>query len=200
MLLADGEARILNKLFTAEEGMLPTVFASKLSVLLEDHIPLRSFYPEVERHYHVVNTGRLVKPLSRDAVEAIQRVIRSQTPTVFDETISPAVDEAAKPVPDFNSLPQEELPPADPSRPKPPHDPIADADPQKSRSYVLASAFNRIWSLLQKGKDSAQAVEGWQRTYDLMKPHIGQILDFLRPFLRGGDGSGGPTLPPIIGA
>jgi hypothetical protein len=182
VLLADGEARVLNKLATAEESILPTVFASKLAVLLEDHIALRSFYPEIERHYHAVNTGRLIKPLSRDAVRAIQSVIRSQTPMVFDETVSHAIDEAAKPVPNIKSLPQDDLPPADPSRPKPPTDPITEADPRKSRSYIIASAYNRVWWILQKGKDTAQAIEGWQKTYDLLKPHIGPIIDFLRHF------------------
>jgi hypothetical protein len=182
MLLADGEARTLNKLFTAEESILSPAFASKLAVLLEDHIALRSFYPEIERHYHAVNTGRLIKPLSRDAVEAIQRVIRSQTPNVFDETVSPAIDEAAKPVPDIKPIPHQDLPPADPNRPKPPHDPIADADPRKSRSYIIASAYNRIWAILQNGKGTAETIEGWQKTYYLLKPHIGVIIDFLRHF------------------
>jgi hypothetical protein len=118
---------------------------------------------------------------------------------VFDETISPAIDEAAKPVPEFGSPNLEDLPPLDQNRPKPPQDPIVDADPLKSRSYILASAFNRIWSLLQKGKDTSQAIEGWQKTYLLMKPHIGQIIEFLKPFLKGADGTGGPTLPPTIG-
>jgi hypothetical protein len=90
ILLADGEARTLNKLFVADEPILPTVFASKLAVLLESHIALRSFYPAIERHYRAVNTGRLAKPLPRDAVAAVQRVIRSQTPLVFDVTVSPS--------------------------------------------------------------------------------------------------------------
>ena len=46
ILLADGEARILNKLFTADETILAAGFASRLSVLLEDHIALRAFYPK----------------------------------------------------------------------------------------------------------------------------------------------------------
>jgi hypothetical protein len=198
ILLADGEARTLNKLFTAEESILSTAFASKLSVLLEDHIALRSFYPEVERHYQAVSTGRLIKPLDRDAVQAIQRVIRFQTPTVFDETVSPAIDEAAKPIPDIQPPLPEDMPPAGLGRPKPPNDPIAEADPRKSRSFIIASAYNRIWGLLQKGKDTAQAVEGWHKTYELLKPHIGPIIDFLRHFLPM-DGSGGGSLPPTIG-
>jgi hypothetical protein len=50
---------------------------------------------------------------------------------------------------------------------------------------------------LQKGKDAAQGIEGWQKTYDLLKPHMGQIIEFLRGFLPGGD-IGGPQ-PPTIG-
>jgi hypothetical protein len=82
-------------LFAADESILPTAFASKLSVLLEDHIALRSFYSEVERHYQSIKTARLAKPLPRDAVGAIQNVIRAQTPTIFAESVSPAIDEAA---------------------------------------------------------------------------------------------------------
>ena len=90
---------------------------------------------------------------------------------MFDETVSPAIDEAAKPIPEIMPLPPGDAPPADPNRPKPPTDPIADADPRKSRSYTLASAFNRIWAILLKGKDTAQAIEGWHKTYDALKPH-----------------------------
>jgi len=197
ILLADGEARVLNKLFTADEGILPTAFASQLSVLLEDHIALRPFYPELERHYQSVRTGRLIAPLPRDAVEAIRSVIHAQTPTVFDETVSPAIDEAAKPVPDIEPPAAEDRPPLDPARPKPPRDPVAEFDSQKSRSYVLASAFNRIFGLLQKGKDVVQTAESFKKAYDLLKPHIGPVIDFLRNWL--GDGPGGPSPPPTIG-
>jgi hypothetical protein len=198
ILLADGEARTLNKLYTADQAILPAVFASKLSVLLEDHIGLRSYYPEVERHYQAVKTGRLIKPLPHDAVVAIERVIRLKTPTVFDESVSPAITEAAKTFPQIAPPAADDLPPHDPDRPKPPADPIEDANPEKSRNYIVASAYNRIWSLLQKGKGTAEAIEGWQKTYDLIKPHIGPIIDFLKHFV-GSDGSSGPMLPPTIG-
>jgi hypothetical protein len=199
ILLADGEARTLNMLFKADEDILPTAFASRLAVLLQDHNGLRSYYPDIETHYEAIRKGRLIKPLPRDAVQAFQKIIRSQTPAVFDETVSPAIDEAAKPIPDIKPPLPEDMPPPDPNRPKPPSDPIADVDPRKSRSYTIASAINRIWSILQRGKDTAQAIEGWQKTYDLLKPHIGAIIDFLHPFLPGGS-SGGGSLPPTIGA
>jgi hypothetical protein len=60
ILLADGEVRLLSKLFAADQMILPTGFAAQLAVLLEDHIGLRVFYPELERHYLAVRTGRLV--------------------------------------------------------------------------------------------------------------------------------------------
>jgi hypothetical protein len=100
ILLADGEARVLNKLFTADEEILPTGFAGRLSVLLEDHIGLRPHYPELERHYEAVRTGRLTTSLSRDAVEGIRQAIHANTPVVFHESVSPAMDETAKLVPD----------------------------------------------------------------------------------------------------
>ena len=198
ILLADGEARLLNKLFVADESILPTVFAGQLSVLLEDHIALRSYYPEIERHYHAVRTGRLVVPLPRDAAKAIRGVIHASTPKVFHESVFPAIDEAAKPVPDVKPPPPEDMPPPDPGRPKPPKDPIAEGDPQRSRNFIVASAFNRIWGVLKKGKEVEGTIEGWQKVYDQFKPHIGTIIDWLSAFWPGG-GPGTPPTPPTIG-
>lgn len=197
ILLADGEARILNKLFTADEGILPTGFAGRLSVLLEDHIGLRAHYPELERHYQAVRTGRLIAPLSRDAVEAIRKAIHAHTPDVFHESVAPAMDETAKPVPDAERPLAEDAPPLDPTQPKPPRDPIADVDPAKSRSLTFASAANRIWDILLKGKDLPQAIDGWQKTYEQFKPHIGAIIDWLKHFMSTG-GDGMPPVPPMI--
>jgi len=185
ILLADGEARVLNKLFAADEGILATGFAARLSVFLENHIGLRAHYDEVERLYQAVRTGRLEAPLQRDAVEGIKRVVHDNTPAVFDESVPPVVDETAKPVPEPPPLAPEDRPPPDPNRPKPPRDPIADVDPKKSRNYIFAAAANRIWEILLKGKDVPTAIEGWHRTYEQMKPHIGPIIDWLRAFTGG---------------
>jgi hypothetical protein len=195
ILLADGEARVLNKLFTADEGILPTGFAGRLSVLLEDHIGLRPHYPELERHYQAVRTGRLTAPLSRDAVEGIRQAIHANTPVVFHESVSPAMDETAKLVPDVKPPLPEDAPPPDPTRPKPPKDPIAQVDPVKSRNFTFASGANRIWEILKKGKDAQQGTEGWQKTYEQFKPHIGTIIDWLKDFWPGGDGG----MPPMAG-
>jgi hypothetical protein len=199
ILLADGEARVLNKLFTADEGVLLTGFAGRLSVLLEDHIGLRPHYPELERHYHAVRTGRLVTPLSRDAVEAIRQAIHANTPDVFHESVFPAMDETAKPIPDVRPPAPEDAPPPDPSRPKPPKDPIAEVDPAKSRSFVFASAANRIWEILKSGKNLHEGADGWQKTYEQFKPHIGPLIDWLKYFVSGG-GDGTPPMPPMMSA
>ncbi|QWG13813.1 hypothetical protein KMZ29_03595 [Bradyrhizobium sediminis] len=199
ILLADGEARVLNKLFVADEEILSTGFAGRLSVLLEDHIGLRPYYPELERHYVAVRTGRLVTPLARDAVEAIRQMIRANTPNVFHESVSPAMDETAKPVPDIKPLAPEDAPPPDPNRPRPPRDPVAEVDPAKSRNFAFASAANRIWEILKSGKNIRENVEGWQATYEQFKPHIGTVLQWLRDFWPGG-GDGIPPLPPAMSA
>lgn len=182
ILLADGEARVLNKLFTADERVLATGFATRLSVFLEDHIGLRSYYEEVERHYQAVRTGRLATPIQRDAVEGIKQTVHDHTPEVFDESVAPVVDETAKPVPEPAPLPPEDRPPPDPNRPKPPRDPIADPDPQKSRSYIFAAAANRIWELLVKGKDASAGLDGWRKAYEQMRPHMEPIIAWLRTF------------------
>jgi len=194
ILLADGEARVLTKLFTADQTILATGFAGRLSVLLEDHIALRAFYPEVERHYHSVRTGRIRAPLSLDAIRGIKEAVHANTPTVFEESVAPAMDETAKPLPD--AIPFPDAPPAQPDQPKPPRDPIADVDPAKSRSFTFASAANRIWEILQKGKDLPQVIDGWQKTYDQFKPYIGPVIDWLKHFSGSGDGT--PPMPPTV--
>lgn len=185
ILLADSEARVLNKVFTADEAILATGFASRLSVFLENHNGLRAHYDELKRHYQAVRTGRIETPLERDAVEGIKRAVHDNTPTVFEESVAPVVDETAKPVPEPAPLAAEDLPPPDPSRPKPPRDPIADVDPTKSRSFIFAAAANRIWQIVLQGKDLPNAIEGWRKTYEQMKPHMGPILEWLRVFTGG---------------
>jgi hypothetical protein len=197
ILLADGDARILNKLFAAEEDILPLGFAAQLEVFLGDHIAVRGFYPELEQHFIAIKTGRLTRPLKRDAVEAIKQIIQEHTPNVFDSSVGAAMDEAGKPVPHVEAPRPEDVPPPDPNRPKPPKDPVTGIDPEKTWSFIFASGANRIWELLKNGKNAADGLGGWQKVYDQMSPHIGAIIDWLRAFLPH-DGGGGPPMPPTI--
>jgi hypothetical protein len=194
IVLADGETRLLNKLFTADQEILPTGFASRLTVFLEDHIGLRAYYPEIERHYLTVRTDRLTEPLERDAVEGIQQIIRDNTPTVFEESVDAVMAEVARQVPEVRPPGPEDSPGFDPNRPSPPRDPIGEVDPQQSRNWIFASAFNRIWELVLKGKEVHEGLEGLQNIYEQLKPYVGHVLRFLKMF--GGDGT--PPVPPMI--
>ncbi|MCG6203974.1 hypothetical protein LPW26_04955 [Rhodopseudomonas sp. HC1] len=197
MLLADGEARVLGKLFKADEAILPVGFATRLAVFLEDHIGLRAFYPEVEQHYLFIQTGRLIKPLERDAVVGIAHAVRSNSPDVFNETVRPIMDETSRLVP--NPLPPlpEDLPQSDVGQPKAPKDPVSDVDPSLSREFTFASAANRIWQLLQKGKDLPDALAGWQKAYDDFKPYITTLIEWLKAFVPNA-GDGPPAPPPSL--
>jgi hypothetical protein len=130
-------------------------------------------------------------------VEAIRKAIHANTPDVFDESVSPAMDEVARPIPDVTPPAPEDAPPPDLNRPKPPKDPIAEVDPAKSRNFVFASAANRIWEILRSGKHLHEGAEGWQKTYEQFKPHIITIIDWLKHFMSGG-GDGMPPMPPMI--
>jgi hypothetical protein len=191
VLLADTAARILNKLFTAEQDILPLGFAVRLTTFLENHIALRAYYPELERHYQTVITGRLMRPLARDVVDSIQRTISDHTPAVFEDSVSAAINDVAKPIPEIRPLNTEDAPSRDPNRPRPPGDPVTDVDPIKLREFTFASTVSRIWSVLQKGKDLPTTIEGWQKAYEQMRPYVGAILNWLREFLSGG------RVPPV---
>lgn len=194
VLLADGEARVLSKLFVAEQGILPTAFASSLSTLLEDHYGLRAYYPELERHYHSIRTGHLATPLPHDAVEGVRKIIHAHSPGVFDETVAPVMDETARPVPAVTPPLADDAPPPDPNRPKPPRDPIADIDPAASRNYIFASAANLIYKVLKAGKDVGSVAKGWNDAYEALRPYVRPLLDWLRNWLGGGVDGGPPTI------
>lgn len=55
----------------------------------------------------------------------------------------------------------------------------------RSRSFIFAATANRIWQILLQGKDLPTAIEGWRKTYEQMRPHIGPILEWLRVIAGG---------------
>jgi hypothetical protein len=72
--------------------------------------------------------------------------------------------EAGKQVPEANPPGPEDVPVLDAHQPRPPRDPIGEIDLKQSRNWIFASAFNRIWDLVLKGKDVHDSVEVWQKT------------------------------------
>ena len=67
-MLADAQARILRGMFGAHADTLSAPMASQLKVLLEHHIGLRNFYPEVERF-----VWRCTQRAARTAIAAGRR-------------------------------------------------------------------------------------------------------------------------------
>ncbi|TPV97888.1 MAG: hypothetical protein USCAAHI_02689 [Beijerinckiaceae bacterium] len=98
-LLADAEARVIRSMFAAEAKILPVPLATNLKVFLEQHIGLRSYYPETEDFYESVRSGHLEAPLPIDAVEGFILGVRDNTPTVFEPNVSQALEEVAQPIP-----------------------------------------------------------------------------------------------------
>ena len=88
-MLAEHEARHLRALFEAEVDLIPAPFASRLRVLLQQHIALRGFYPEVEALLQTqFEKSRIEKPLPWDNVEGFARTIRENTPDKFEPEVS----------------------------------------------------------------------------------------------------------------
>lgn len=181
IMLADAEARILRDMFEADADFLPAFFAARLKILLQQHIALRNFYPEVERFYVAVRSGRLVQPLPQDAVRAFERTVRDNTPDVFDTEVSWGLQEVARQPPLIEFAP-EDIRQRTPV-PFPPHDPLGELEPQKSRSFERASSINSLYEAFLKGKDIPEAVAVWSNLAQKLGENAGPVIEWLKNFV-----------------
>ena len=181
-VLADSEARILRSLFEAEASILPAPFASRLKVLLEQHIALRPFYPEVERLYRAVREGRLEEPLPQDAVEAIAATVREHTPDVFEPEISSGLSEVSREHLSVAAVPED----AGATVIVPPPDPIGPMEATKSRAFLTASSVNALYKAFLQGKDLPKAVSSWNEIAHKLGASAEPIIRWLRDYLSGG--------------
>jgi hypothetical protein len=198
-LLADAHARTLRHLFAAEAGILPVSFAAKLQTLLENHIGLRVFYPEIATFYRNVQSGRIDIPLSLDAVEGFVQGIRENTPQVFDPVVKEMIEGSAETAPELSSMPEAEPTQLAENRltqPKPPTDPLGEVDMQKARDFTFAGAANGLWKIFLDGEKIHKNLDGWKKAGATLRPHVHEILDWLYRFLGVEDGS--PPLPPTV--
>lgn len=62
--IADAYIRAIRAMFQADSDFLEIGLASMLKVLIEQHIGLRAYYPQITAFYEDVRTGRLNKPRS----------------------------------------------------------------------------------------------------------------------------------------
>jgi hypothetical protein len=196
ILLADAEARTLRNLFAAEAEILSPPLASKLKTFLEQHMGLRVFYPEIMHFYRDVQSGRIDIPLPLDAVDAFVREVKANSPNVFDESVTSAIQGSSEPAAIFSESPVRDLQ-QEHVQPLPPRDPLGEIDAKKSRDFTFAGAANGLWKTFLEGQKIHRAVEGWKATGEALYPHVNQLIDWLRQFLSSGDGT--PPLPPTLG-
>jgi hypothetical protein len=180
ILLTDAAARVLREMFYAEHGILPVPFSARLKNVLQHHIALRPFYPELKDFYRAVQTGRIDDPLPLDAVSDVISVVRAQTPTVFDESVSGAIDEASSPEPQVAPVKHDVGGSDDIS---PPPDPLGELDPTKAHDLQTAGWINSLWKVFRSGATIHAATEEWTATYRSLSDPIRQILDWLNQFL-----------------
>jgi hypothetical protein len=183
ILLADAEARTLRNLFAAEADELPYGFASHLKTFLEQHIGLRAFYPEIEKFYRDVQTGRIETPLPQDAVNGLINGVRLNSPNVFDPSVSEAIAASAQPVPDIRPPHPAEPPRADQHQPMPPADPLKELDPKKARDFTVGGFVNALWKTYLEGEKVPKAAEGWHKAGETLQPYVTPILEWLRNFM-----------------
>ena len=184
-MLADAQARILRGMFAADADTLSAPMASQLKVLLEHHIGLRNFYPEVEEFYGAVRNGRLEQPLPQDAVDGFERTVRKHTPDVFERDVSLSLQEVERQQPAIE-LPAKDVRAREPGTILPPPDPLGELEPRKSRSFGIASSINSLYGAFLKGKDSPRAVEGWSELAHSLGEYAGPIMEWLKNFLPPG--------------
>jgi hypothetical protein len=177
-VLADQEARFLRDLFAAESDFIPAPFALRLKGFLQQHIALRSFYPEVGRLYSAIQKGHLEKPLPWDNVEAFGRTIRENTPDKFEPEVSRGLQEVER-LPAVIELDPEDIRRA-PNAILPPPDPLGEVKPEDSRSFSIASVVNGIMKVVVRGKDLSQVVDGWEHLAHKLGEDAAPIIEWLR--------------------
>lgn len=185
LILADAEARSLRDLFAAEADILSAPFAARLRTILQQHIALRAFYPEVERFYDAVRSGHLERPLPDDAVAAVGRTIKENTPRYFEPEVSEGLKRVEREPPEV-ALSPDDIAGHGSAPIQPPPDPLGELEPRKSRSFSTASAINALWKTFLKGKDIPEALEGWRDVAGKLGENVGPVIDWLKDFLSKG--------------
>lgn len=181
ILLADAAARNLREMFAAEQDFLPAPFAARLKTVLQQHIALRPFYPEVNSFYEAVKSGHISEPLPLDAVEHFVDAVRAQTPAIFHPSVVGAIDDTAAASREIAILP--EVVTSDNGVISPPVDPLGYLDNSKAHDFQVAGAVNRLWKVFCAGETVNKAAAAWLAAYQALSPSVAQILDWLHRFL-----------------
>jgi len=185
-LSADTEARILRALFASEADTLPKSICARLNVFLQNHQGIRVFYPGLKRFYDDIRNGRIEEPLSLDAMTKFVAGINEYTPSVFDPSVMSAFKGSSTPLPHIAAAPSDNMRSKDdPTRPRPPPDPLGEIDPQKSHDFTFASMANSLWRILSLGKKVGDTVEGWEKAFNVLREPFTTIANWLFRFYGG---------------
>ncbi|MBR1130649.1 leucine-rich repeat domain-containing protein [Bradyrhizobium iriomotense] len=187
ILLADAEARSIRSMFAAEADILPIGLASKLKTILEQHIGLRVYYPEIEHFYRDVQNGRIESPLPLDAAQEFIRGVDQYTPVVFAPEVQEALGTSTSQSPEGVPVPTTVVLSPEGDQPRAPPDPLGNLNPRKARDYAFAGTVNSIWKAFREGEAVYRAVEGWRNAGKALEPYVHQILDWLSRY--GGHGN-----------
>jgi hypothetical protein len=178
ILLADGMARSLSKLFAADAEMLPNAFAAELHTLLEQHVATCVYYPEVGTFNRDVRDGKPSRPFPIKAAEAYVQTVQAYTPRTFDPPVPLALSEAqaSSPLP---PVAPEDMPPPSPRTIQPPSIPPGEIDPRKSREFAAASTANRLWKTVKVVAVASTAGRGVVDAAHALAPHAKELIDWL---------------------
>ena len=182
ILLADASARVLRDMFAAEASILPYPFAAKLKALLQQHTSIRPFYPEVDGFYRAVTNGRLDRPLPLDAVNDIKAVLRDQTPSIFDRSVSEAIGEASAPEPEIGTV--AEAAPTEGEPILPPPDPVGELDPKSAHAFQVAGVLNRLWKVFTSAEKVRTSTNAWMEAFQSLNDPMKSILEWLHHYLN----------------
>lgn len=183
-LLADSETRFLRHLFVSDVESIPHPFGARLRVLLEQHVALRSFYPEVERFYEAARSGKLSEPFPESSVNEFKQTIEKNTPDVFDESVRDGLLRTEHV--SAYSYDLAEAGAHDPDEAMSiPADPIAGLSNEKSKSFLSASAINSIYEAFLKGKDLPVAIVGWSNIASSLAKDAAPVINWLSHYLLG---------------
>ena len=180
MLLADSEARVLRGLFEAEHEILPLELAGGLRRVFELHQIACVYYDDVRRFYEDVRAvaapGALREADVADFLNGVE-----QSPDFFDVQVAKEFRDV-----DLELKRQEAAAMSLEARNViVPPDPIL-LRPVRARVFGLASTVNAIFSVVLKGKDSAEAVEGWIDLAERLAGPAASPIELLREAARGG--------------
>jgi hypothetical protein len=168
-------------LFAAEQSFLAAPFAAQLKTLLQQHIALRAFYPQVEASYRAIQTAQLHEPLPMDAVDQVVELVRANTPTLFDPSVSRTINETSNPEISRSVVGREAEGNAEAAI-SPPPDPLGEIEPSKAHDFQAASTVNQLWKVFRAGEQVHASTEGWLKTAQSMSGPVTRIVLWLAQF------------------